>query len=102
MLSGATLYTSPMRLPPIPFNLYLLLLAAALLLTLVQVGLLGIAALLALPTSGGSVLVQANLQGYAWTFGPVLIAAVVLGWPRLPHRREHRMDDENSKGVQAQ
>ncbi len=32
-----------MRLPPIPFNLYLLLLAAALLLTLVQVGLLSIA-----------------------------------------------------------
>jgi N-acetyl-1-D-myo-inositol-2-amino-2-deoxy-alpha-D-glucopyranoside deacetylase len=62
-------------------------------------GLLVTNALLALPTAGGSVLVQANLAGYAWTFGPVLIAVVVLGWPRLPARRENRMDVENPKGA---
>lgn len=76
-------------------------------------GLLVVNALLALPTAGGSVLVQANGQGYAWTFGPVLIAVVVLGWPRLPPRLAaqqqqqpprptqqggDRMDGENPKG----
>jgi N-acetyl-1-D-myo-inositol-2-amino-2-deoxy-alpha-D-glucopyranoside deacetylase len=43
--------------------------------------LLGASALLALQSAGGSVLVPDNALGYAWTFGPVLIGAVVLGWP---------------------
>lgn len=68
----------------------------------VAVGLLGMVGLLALPTAGGTVLVQANLRGYLWTFGPVLIAAVALGWPRLPQRREHRMETESPKGVDPQ
>lgn len=46
-------------------------------------GLLAMSLLLALPTSAGSVLVPATTAGWVWTFGPVLIAAVVLGWPRL-------------------
>lgn len=64
------------------------------------VGLLGVNALLALPSAGGSVLVQANLAGYAWTFGPVLIAIVALGWPRLQARAADRMGDETTKGAE--
>jgi len=47
------------------------------------VGFLGASALLALQSAGGSVLVPDNPVGYAWTFGPVLIGAVVLAWPSL-------------------
>ena len=47
------------------------------------VGLLGASALLAIQTSGGSVLVPANAAGYTWTYAPVIIAGVVLAWPRL-------------------
>lgn len=47
------------------------------------IGLLGTSALLAAVSIGGSVLVPANPAGYAWTFAPVLIALVVLGWPRV-------------------
>lgn len=43
-------------------------------------GIAGMSALLALP-AGGTVLVPANLVGYAWTFGVALIALVVIAWP---------------------
>src|SRR5690606_32380301 len=33
---------------------------------------------------GGSVLIAANVPGYAWTYGVPLIAAFVIAWPRLP------------------
>ena len=46
------------------------------------IGILGVSAILALQTSGGSVLVPANTAGYAWTFGPVLITLLTLAWPR--------------------
>ncbi len=46
-------------------------------------GLLGAAALLSIQTSGGSVLVPANVAGYIWTYAPVIIAAIVLAWPRF-------------------
>ena len=46
-------------------------------------GLLAASAFLALRSAGGSVLVPDNLAGYVWTFGPVLIGAVVLTWPKL-------------------
>ena len=49
----------------------------------VAVGLLGVTALLSQPGAGGSALVPANLAGYLWTFGPVLVAMVVLAWPFL-------------------
>lgn len=53
------------------------------------VGILGASALLSLRSGGGSILVPDNLPGYLWTFAPVLIAALVLGWPRAarPARR---------------
>jgi len=50
---------------------------------LAAVGLLGISALLAAQSTGGSVLVPANVAGYTWTFAPVVIALVVLAWPRI-------------------
>lgn len=52
-------------------------------------GILGASALLSLGSGGGSILVPDNLTGYVWTFAPVLIAALVLGWPRAvrPARR---------------
>lgn len=55
------------------------------------IGLLSVVAILSLPGSGGSALIPANLAGYAWSFGPTLIAVVVLAWPRLPQRRGDRM-----------
>ncbi len=48
---------------------------------------------LSLPSPGGSVLVPAGAVGYAWIFGPTLIAFVVLGWPvtrRPPMPSEQR------------
>ncbi len=47
-------------------------------------GVLVAVGVLSLPSVGGSVLVPANPVGYLWTFAPVVIAVVVLGWPRLP------------------
>lgn len=44
-------------------------------------------ALLSQKSFGGSVLVPANLTGVIWTIGPVLIAAVVIGWPRGNRQR---------------
>lgn len=63
----------------------------------VALGLLGATALFSQPGAGGSALVPANLAGYVWTFGPVLIAMVVLAWPFLdrgaePQRRRDKMD----------
>jgi len=54
--------------------------------TVAAVGLLGMSALLAAPTSGGSVVVVANTQGYLWTWVPIVVTLVVLAWPRI-HRK---------------
>jgi N-acetyl-1-D-myo-inositol-2-amino-2-deoxy-alpha-D-glucopyranoside deacetylase len=53
-------------------------------------GVLGAEAALALPGLGGSVLIPSNLLGYAWTLGPVIIAVVALGWPRIERRGRRR------------
>lgn len=45
-------------------------------------GIMGASALLSLRSGGGSILVPDNPTGYVWTFAPVVIAALVLGWPR--------------------
>jgi len=55
-------------------------------------GLLGAAALLSQPGAGGSALVPANGPGYAWTFGPLLVAMVVIAWPTLPPRADAPVD----------
>jgi len=48
-----------------------------------SLGLLGAAAFLAAQSAGGSILVPANTVGYVWTFAPVVIAGLVLAWPRV-------------------
>lgn len=66
------------------------------------IGLLGASALLAIQTSGGSVLVPANPAGYTWTYAPVIIAGVVLAWPRfvrpVPSPRPGNIGGSASKG----
>ena len=66
------------------------------------VGLLGASALLAIQTSGGSVLVPANTAGYTWTYVPVVIAAIVLSWPRFtrpaPSIQQANIEASASKG----
>ena len=47
------------------------------------IGVIGVSAFLSLFSPGGSVLVPAGPAGYIWTFAPVLIAGVVLGWPHV-------------------
>jgi N-acetyl-1-D-myo-inositol-2-amino-2-deoxy-alpha-D-glucopyranoside deacetylase len=54
--------------------------------TIAAVGILGMSAVLAAPTSGGSVVVVANTQGYLWTWVPIVVTLVVLAWPRI-HRK---------------
>ncbi|CAN5283158.1 hypothetical protein BH11ACT4_BH11ACT4_20490 [soil metagenome] len=44
-------------------------------------GVIAASAFLALQSPGGSVLVVSGWAGYLWTFAPVVIAIVVLGWP---------------------
>jgi hypothetical protein len=50
---------------------------------LTGVGLVGIVALLALPSPGGSVLIPESTAGLVWLIGSTLVAVVVLAWPRL-------------------
>ena len=45
------------------------------------IGFIGVVALLSVPGSGGSVLVPANPAGYTLTYGPAVIALLVLAWP---------------------
>lgn len=46
-------------------------------------GLLIVAAIFALRSAGGSLLVFDNPAGYIWTFAPLVIGAAVLLWPRI-------------------
>ena len=57
---------------------------------LAALGVLGAEAALAMPGMGGSVLIPDNVIGYAWTLGPVLIAVIALGWPRIERRGRRR------------
>ncbi len=36
---------------------------------------------------GGSVLIPDNLLGKIWVVAPIVIAAIVIAWPRLPQRK---------------
>jgi hypothetical protein len=53
---------------------------------LAAVGLVGIVALLAMPSPGGSVLIPDSVAGMVWLVGSALVAVVVLAWPRLAIR----------------
>jgi len=47
------------------------------------VALVGMVTLLALPSTGGSVLIPDSTLGMVWLIGATLVAVVVLAWPRL-------------------
>lgn len=48
-----------------------------------SLGVLLMSALLATATPGGTILIPNNVSGYVWTFAPVLIVLLVVGWPRV-------------------
>ncbi|MGV8859169.1 PIG-L family deacetylase [Rhodoglobus sp.] len=48
-----------------------------------SLGVLLMSAILATAMPGGSMLIPGNLSGYVWTFAPVLIVLLVVGWPRV-------------------
>ncbi len=50
-------------------------------------GMLATIFLLSLRSTGGSVLIPAGLPGTLWSVAPALVAALVLGWPKLPAKR---------------
>jgi N-acetyl-1-D-myo-inositol-2-amino-2-deoxy-alpha-D-glucopyranoside deacetylase len=51
------------------------------------VGIVAAVALLSLPgASGGSTVVLLNIAGVVWTVAPAVLAAVVVGWPRIARR----------------
>lgn len=53
-------------------------------------GILAAIGVLAMRSTGGSVLIPANTAGMVWTFAPALIALLVIAWPRLPQARGSR------------
>ena len=63
-----------------------LLLRDRLVVLLAAIGIVAVIALFSLPSPGGAVLIPQGLAGIVWTIGPVLIATVVVAWPRLPER----------------
>ncbi|MBH0117614.1 PIG-L family deacetylase [Salinibacterium sp. NG253] len=48
-----------------------------------SLGVLAMSALLAAAMPGGTILIPANVAGYVWTFAPVLVVLIVVGWPRV-------------------
>jgi N-acetyl-1-D-myo-inositol-2-amino-2-deoxy-alpha-D-glucopyranoside deacetylase len=61
-------------------------------------GLLVAEGVLSLGTPSGTVLVANNMAGVAWTIGSVLIAALVLAWPRFSTLRTGRIEAPAAKG----
>lgn len=50
------------------------------------IGLVGMIALFSVASAGGSVLIPQGLIGLVWTVVPVLVATIVVAWPRMPSR----------------
>ncbi|WP_354498179.1 hypothetical protein [Mycetocola sp. 2940] len=50
------------------------------------IGMVGMIALFSVASAGGSVLIPQGLLGLVWTVVPVLLATIVVGWPRMPQR----------------
>ncbi|MBH0084221.1 PIG-L family deacetylase [Salinibacterium sp. SWN167] len=48
-----------------------------------SLGVLAMSAVLAAAMPGGTILIPANVAGYVWTFAPVLVVLIVVGWPRV-------------------
>jgi N-acetyl-1-D-myo-inositol-2-amino-2-deoxy-alpha-D-glucopyranoside deacetylase len=56
------------------------------------VGVVGVTTLLSQEGPGGSVLVPANMAGFIWAYAPMLVAVVVLAWPRFTSPGRARME----------
>jgi hypothetical protein len=52
----------------------------------VAIGMVGMIALFSVASAGGSILIPQGVVGLVWTVVPVLIATVVVAWPRMPQR----------------
>lgn len=50
------------------------------------VGMVGMIALFSVASAGGSILIPQGVPGLVWTVVPVLMATVVVAWPRMPQR----------------
>lgn len=50
------------------------------------VGMVGTIALFSIASAGGSILIPQGVTGLVWTVVPVLLATVVVAWPRMPQR----------------
>lgn len=50
------------------------------------IGVLGAIALFSFKSTGGSVLIPDNALGKIWVIAPVVIAAIVIAWPRIIRR----------------
>jgi hypothetical protein len=46
-------------------------------------------------STGGSVLVPDNLLARVWVFAPVIVATIVIAWPRLGQRQRRVGNDIN-------
>jgi hypothetical protein len=57
------------------------------------VGVVAAVAVLSLPGPGGSRVVVANLEGVVWTVAPAILAAVVVGLPRIGRARSAQPAD---------
>jgi N-acetyl-1-D-myo-inositol-2-amino-2-deoxy-alpha-D-glucopyranoside deacetylase len=55
------------------------------------IGVIAAVVILSLQSAGGSLLVPGNPLGFVWIFAPVVIAIVVLAWPRSRPRRAGRI-----------
>ena len=62
------------------------------------VGLIGAVVALSIQSAGGSLLVPGNTLGFVWVFAPVVIAIVVLAWPRMGPPRAGRITPVQVEG----
>jgi N-acetyl-1-D-myo-inositol-2-amino-2-deoxy-alpha-D-glucopyranoside deacetylase len=61
-------------------------------------GILLAVAVLTVGGPGGSVLVPANLAGYAWSYGAAMIVALVLVWPRIAGAQNRPVGGAGARG----
>lgn len=52
----------------------------------VALGMVSTIALFSVASAGGSILIPQGILGLVWTVAPVLLATVVVAWPRMPQR----------------
>lgn len=84
---------------PVPWGIIVALLAYTLLLIGLRLlnkgraqalaaalGTIAMTFLFSIKGTGGSVLIPDDLLGKVWVVAPIVIAAIVLAWPRLPQR----------------